>query len=192
MHWIPAKKDTEQDRALLCRWAPHSTIIFEEINLFSQDAFDPNTTREHILRLRLGLEGAVFRAIFELHDHVSLLEWTIATFAILTRRCFLFASGRRHSFGGRLSLRTLSTHARAKVVVCLSASGFGSLGDSALMTGLQTAPRSDPNGHSVLEWRWLLAFRALHGITSPMPIECNYTKIVGQDRCKLGTILFFL
>jgi hypothetical protein len=57
----PRKKDaayTAQDRALLRRWAPHSTILFEEINLYSQDALEPNTTREQILRWRRGLEGA--------------------------------------------------------------------------------------------------------------------------------------
>jgi hypothetical protein len=58
----PKHKDgpyTEKDRALLQHWAPHSTIHFEEINVYSQDALEPNTTPEQILQWRKGNDGSV-------------------------------------------------------------------------------------------------------------------------------------
>jgi hypothetical protein len=45
----PQGKDgayTADDRALIRKWAPMSTIIFVEINMYSQDALEPNMTME--------------------------------------------------------------------------------------------------------------------------------------------------
>lgn len=50
---------TEDDRALIRRWAPHSLIIFVEIEMYSGDALEPGTNRDKILDWRRGLEGAV-------------------------------------------------------------------------------------------------------------------------------------
>jgi hypothetical protein len=59
----PRHKDaayTESDRALLRSWAPHSTIYFQEIHMYSQKALEPNVTREQILQWRNeGTDGAV-------------------------------------------------------------------------------------------------------------------------------------
>lgn len=56
----PLHKDgpyTAQDRALIRSWAPHSTIIFQEINLYSEDALEPGTTVDQIAKWRLGQDG---------------------------------------------------------------------------------------------------------------------------------------
>jgi hypothetical protein len=58
----PKGKDAEytpRDRALLQQWAPSSTLHFEEVNLYSQDALEPNATIEQIARWRAGKNGAV-------------------------------------------------------------------------------------------------------------------------------------
>jgi Glycolipid 2-alpha-mannosyltransferase len=57
----PRKVDgpyTEQDKALIRSWAPNSTIFFEEINMYSDDALEPETTVEQILKWRKGEDGA--------------------------------------------------------------------------------------------------------------------------------------
>jgi hypothetical protein len=56
----PSKKDgpyTEQDRALIRSWAPRSQIIFQEINLYTGEALEPNTTVEQIAKWRVGHDG---------------------------------------------------------------------------------------------------------------------------------------
>lgn len=58
----PRKKDglyTEQDRALIRSWAPHSNVFFQEINLYSEDALEPDTTVEQITQWRKGEDGAI-------------------------------------------------------------------------------------------------------------------------------------
>eukprot|EP00934_Nitzschia_sp_Nitz4_P005313 Nitzschia sp. Nitz4//scaffold328_size19456//13174//14037//NITZ4_008722-RA/size19456-processed-gene-0.35-mRNA-1//1//CDS//3329547977//5303//frame0 len=58
----PRGKDgpySEKDRALLRSWAPHSTIHFVPVNLYSDDALEPGTTRDQILRWRQGKNGGV-------------------------------------------------------------------------------------------------------------------------------------
>ena len=58
----PRRKDapyTTKDRALIRRWAPRSTIIFEEIELYSGSALEPNTTQELIVQWRQGWDGSV-------------------------------------------------------------------------------------------------------------------------------------
>ena len=58
----PRQKDamyTEKDRRMIRSWAPDSTIHFQEINMYSQDALEPNTTREQILQWRKGDDGGI-------------------------------------------------------------------------------------------------------------------------------------
>lgn len=58
----PNEKDgvyTERDRSLIRSWAPRSTIIFEEINLYSENALEPDTTIEQVSRWRKGEDGAI-------------------------------------------------------------------------------------------------------------------------------------
>jgi len=59
----PKRKDaayTKNDRSLIRSWAPHSTIHFVEINMYSGEALEPGTTREQILDWRKnGTDGAV-------------------------------------------------------------------------------------------------------------------------------------
>ena len=58
----PSKQDgpyTEKDKALIKSWAPNSTVIFEEIDMYSGDALEPETTTEQIIRWRNGEDGAV-------------------------------------------------------------------------------------------------------------------------------------
>ena len=58
----PKQRDgeyTDADRALIQSWAPHSKVIFQEINLYSADALEPNTDRELILKWREGFDGSV-------------------------------------------------------------------------------------------------------------------------------------
>lgn len=50
---------TNADRNLLRRWAPNSTIEFQEINLYSEDALEPNTTRDQIIKWRQGDDGSI-------------------------------------------------------------------------------------------------------------------------------------
>jgi hypothetical protein len=57
----PRRKDaiyTDKDRDLIRRWAPNSTIYFEEINMYSNDALEPNSNRDLILQWRQGYEGS--------------------------------------------------------------------------------------------------------------------------------------
>jgi len=58
----PKGKDgpyTEADQALIRRWAPHTTIHFVPIEMYSGEALEPDTTREQILAWRDGQDGAV-------------------------------------------------------------------------------------------------------------------------------------
>jgi hypothetical protein len=59
----PKHKDgvySDVDQALIRQWAPHSTIQFVPIALYSGDALEPGTTREQILEWRTqGNDGAV-------------------------------------------------------------------------------------------------------------------------------------
>lgn len=58
----PRHKDgpyTQNDRDLIRSWAPHSEVIFIEIDFYSNDALEPNTTVEQINRWRKGEDGAV-------------------------------------------------------------------------------------------------------------------------------------
>jgi hypothetical protein len=58
----PKGKDAEytaRDRALLQQWAPNSTLHFEEVNLYSQDALEPKSTIKQIARWRAGTNGGV-------------------------------------------------------------------------------------------------------------------------------------
>ena len=50
---------TEEDRALIRQWAPNSTIIFEELELYSGPALEPNTTQTLIRKWRQGWDGSV-------------------------------------------------------------------------------------------------------------------------------------
>ena len=50
---------TEQDKALIRSWAPHSEVVFLEINMYTEDALEPDTTVKQILGWRKGLDGAV-------------------------------------------------------------------------------------------------------------------------------------
>lgn len=59
-HQDPSQKDapyTDQDRALIRSWAPRSQIIFQEINLYSEDALEPDTTVQQIANWRKGNDG---------------------------------------------------------------------------------------------------------------------------------------
>ena len=69
-HLDPKQRDgeyTASDRALIQSWAPvsnnnnnHSSmVIFQEINMYSKDALEPNTNRELILKWREGGDGSV-------------------------------------------------------------------------------------------------------------------------------------
>jgi Glycolipid 2-alpha-mannosyltransferase len=56
----PRNKDgpyTQHDRDLIRSWAPNSEVIFIEIDLYSNDALEPNTTVEQIVRWRKGEDG---------------------------------------------------------------------------------------------------------------------------------------
>ncbi|KAL3926672.1 MAG: hypothetical protein SGARI_005531 [Bacillariaceae sp.] len=56
----PERRDgpyTARDRALVQKWAPHSTIVWHEIEMYSGDALEPNTNREQILAWRKGENG---------------------------------------------------------------------------------------------------------------------------------------
>eukprot|EP00980_Cylindrotheca_fusiformis_P010018 scaffold2214_cov139-Cylindrotheca_fusiformis.AAC.15 len=58
----PKGKDavyTPRDRALLQNWAPNSTIHFQEVNLYSEDALEPNVTAEEISQWRAGKNGGI-------------------------------------------------------------------------------------------------------------------------------------
>lgn len=58
----PRRKDgaySEADQALFRRWAPHSSIHFVPIEMYSGEALEPDTTREQILEWREGKDGAV-------------------------------------------------------------------------------------------------------------------------------------
>lgn len=43
---------TDQDKALIRSWAPHSQVFFVEINMYSKDALSPGITNEVIARFR--------------------------------------------------------------------------------------------------------------------------------------------
>jgi alpha 1,2-mannosyltransferase len=43
---------TEDDRALIRSWAPHSQVIFQEVNLYSGDALEPGTTPDQAMEWR--------------------------------------------------------------------------------------------------------------------------------------------
>lgn len=58
----PKQRDgpyTEWDQALIRSWVHHSTIVFQEINMYSEDALEPNTTTDVILKWREGYQGSV-------------------------------------------------------------------------------------------------------------------------------------
>jgi alpha 1,2-mannosyltransferase len=58
----PQRQDgpyTEKDRASVEQWAPHSTITWHEINMYSGDALEPNVTVENILAWRKGKNGGI-------------------------------------------------------------------------------------------------------------------------------------
>lgn len=48
---------SKDDRALVASWAPHSQLVWEEVDLYSGDALEPGTTREQIIAWRNGGEG---------------------------------------------------------------------------------------------------------------------------------------
>eukprot|EP00978_Attheya_sp_CCMP212_P011690 scaffold28952_cov58-Attheya_sp.AAC.6 len=50
---------TDEDRAILRRWAPRSNITFVEINLYSEDALEPETTPELVGKWVDGFEKSV-------------------------------------------------------------------------------------------------------------------------------------
>ncbi len=58
----PRKKDgvySDADRSLIRRWAPNSSVVFLEINMYSGDALEPGTNRDQILKWRQGKNGAI-------------------------------------------------------------------------------------------------------------------------------------
>lgn len=58
----PLGKDaayTSEDRSLLEKWAPRSKLIFVEIDMYSKEALEPNTTVDQITNWRAGNEGAI-------------------------------------------------------------------------------------------------------------------------------------
>lgn len=50
---------TPRDRALLQKWAPGSAMHFVELNLYSEDALEPNVTIQQIAQWRAGRNGGV-------------------------------------------------------------------------------------------------------------------------------------
>lgn len=48
---------TQEDRTLVEQWAPHSTIFWHEINMYTQDALEPGVSLEQILAWRRGQYG---------------------------------------------------------------------------------------------------------------------------------------
>jgi hypothetical protein len=50
---------SSQDRDLIRRWAPNSTVEFVDIDMYSRDALEPNTTAKQILDWRAGKEGGL-------------------------------------------------------------------------------------------------------------------------------------
>lgn len=58
----PRTKDgpyTPEDRALIARWAPSSTVVFVEVELYTNEALEPHTSPSQILSWRKGADGAV-------------------------------------------------------------------------------------------------------------------------------------
>ena len=78
----PKGKDaayTAQDRNLLQKWAPQSTINFVEIEMYSGSALEPGTSVELIQKWRHGFDGSVAgRDVGYLSEHVPTLEWEVA------------------------------------------------------------------------------------------------------------------
>lgn len=51
---------TTEDQALIRSWAPNSTIIFQEVNMYSSDALEPETDAELIRKwIEEGFDGSV-------------------------------------------------------------------------------------------------------------------------------------
>jgi hypothetical protein len=50
---------TDEDRAIIRHWAPHSNITFVEINLYSEDALEPGTTPEVVGKWVDGFEESI-------------------------------------------------------------------------------------------------------------------------------------
>ncbi len=54
---------TKEDRALIRLWAPHSTITFVEVNMYSQDAFEPDVTMEQATQWKEEMPKPFFHGV---------------------------------------------------------------------------------------------------------------------------------